>query len=96
MRHVGTVSSLFLGLILCCTVPSYADAGKTYKPQSVEVYFSPKGGATEAVVSVIEKARKTIYVQAYSFTSAPIAKAIVDAHKRGVAVNVILDNLPSV
>ena len=29
--------------------------------------------------------------QAYSFTSAPIAKAILDAHKRGVQVQVILD-----
>lgn len=30
-------------------------------------------------------------VQAYSSTSAPIAKTIVDAHKRGVKVQVILD-----
>jgi phosphatidylserine/phosphatidylglycerophosphate/cardiolipin synthase-like enzyme len=27
----------------------------------------------------------------YSFTSAPIAKALLDAHKRGVQVHVILD-----
>jgi len=32
-----------------------------------------------------------IFVQAYSFTSAPIAKALVNAHKRGVKVEVILD-----
>lgn len=91
MRCASAVSGLFLGLVLCCTVSIYADGGKTYKPQSVEVYFSPKGGATEAVVSVIEKSKKSINVQAYSFTSAPIAKALVEAHKRGVAVNVILD-----
>jgi len=30
-------------------------------------------------------------VQAYSFTSAPIAKALLNAHKRGVKVEVILD-----
>jgi phosphatidylserine/phosphatidylglycerophosphate/cardiolipin synthase-like enzyme len=30
-------------------------------------------------------------VQAYSFTSAPIAKALLDAHKRGLRVEVILD-----
>jgi len=30
-------------------------------------------------------------VQAYSFTSAPIAKALVDAHKRGVKVLAVLD-----
>jgi phosphatidylserine/phosphatidylglycerophosphate/cardiolipin synthase-like enzyme len=30
-------------------------------------------------------------VQAYSFTSTPIAKALLEAHKRGVDVEVILD-----
>lgn len=35
--------------------------------------------------------RTSILVQAYSFTSAPIAKALLDAHRRGVRVEVILD-----
>jgi phosphatidylserine/phosphatidylglycerophosphate/cardiolipin synthase-like enzyme len=56
-----------------------------------EVYFSPKGGATEASIRELNKAKSTILVQAYSFTSAPIAKALVKAHKRGVKVEVILD-----
>ena len=30
-------------------------------------------------------------MQAYSFTSAPLAKALLDAHKRSVQVQVILD-----
>lgn len=57
----------------------------------VEVYFSPKGGCTEAVVNELNSATKSIMVQAYSFTSAPIAEALVEAHKRGVKVEVILD-----
>ena len=57
----------------------------------IEVYFSPKGGCTEAVLRELGAAKATILVQAYSFTSAPIAKALVDAHKRGVKVEVILD-----
>ena len=32
-----------------------------------------------------------ILIQAYSFTSAPIAKALVNAHKRGIHVEIILD-----
>lgn len=32
-----------------------------------------------------------MFVEAYSFTSAPVAKALVDAHRRGVKVEVILD-----
>jgi len=56
-----------------------------------QVCFSPKGGCTEAIASQIDKATSEILVQAYSFTSAPIAKALVDAHKRGVKVEAILD-----
>jgi phosphatidylserine/phosphatidylglycerophosphate/cardiolipin synthase-like enzyme len=59
--------------------------------QQIEVYFSPRGGCTEAVVKEINAAESTILVQAYSFTSAPIAKALVDAHKRGIKIQVILD-----
>jgi phosphatidylserine/phosphatidylglycerophosphate/cardiolipin synthase-like enzyme len=61
------------------------------KDTSVKVYFSPKGGCTEAIISEIDQAKTEILVQAYSFTSAPIAKALVDAHKRGVKVQEILD-----
>lgn len=57
----------------------------------IQVHFSPKGGCTEAVVKSLGMARSNVIVQAYSFTSAPIAKALVDASKRGVKVQVILD-----
>jgi len=60
-------------------------------PNHVEVFFSPKGGCTEAIEKALGQARGTVLIQAYSFTSAPIAKAVVDAHKRGVKVQVILD-----
>jgi hypothetical protein len=36
-------------------------------------------------------AQKHVLVQAYAFTSAPIAKALLDAHKRGVNVQALLD-----
>jgi phosphatidylserine/phosphatidylglycerophosphate/cardiolipin synthase-like enzyme len=61
-------------------------------PQGVQVYFSPKGGATDAVVRALDESTNSILVQAYSFTSAPIAKALVEAHRRGVHVQVILDH----
>jgi phosphatidylserine/phosphatidylglycerophosphate/cardiolipin synthase-like enzyme len=57
----------------------------------IKVYFSPDGGCTEAVVDNLNKATNTVLVQAYFFTSAPIAKALVDAEKRGVKIQVILD-----
>ena len=58
---------------------------------TTDVYFSPKGGTTGAVVSEINAAKKVILLQAYSFTSLPIAKALVNAWKRGVKIEAILD-----
>ncbi len=57
----------------------------------VETYFSPKGGCTEAVVAAINAAQKTVFVQAYSFTSAHIVQALKQAHERGVVVHIIID-----
>ncbi|MDH5202738.1 MAG: phospholipase D family protein [Nitrospirota bacterium] len=39
----------------------------------------------------ISMAKSEILVQAYSFTSKEIAKALVDAYKRGVRTEIILD-----
>lgn len=75
------LSLLIVGLLVC----RHAFA------QQIEVYFSPKGGCTEAVVKALDAATQTVLVQAYSFTSVPIAKALVNAHKRGVKIEVILD-----
>ncbi|OPY15642.1 MAG: Phospholipase D precursor [Syntrophus sp. PtaB.Bin001] len=57
----------------------------------IQVFFSPGGGCTAAIIQEINQAKSEILVQAYSFTSAPIAKALLNAHKRGVKVSVILD-----
>ena len=57
----------------------------------LEVAFSPNGGCTDLVIKVINSAKTSIRVLAYSFTSAPIAKALVEAHKRGVDVQAVVD-----
>ena len=67
----------------------YAQTGQVSPKE--QVYFSPHGGCTEAIVKNLGQAEKTVLVQAYSFTSEPIADALVNAHKRGVKVQVLLD-----
>src|ERR1017187_4828029 len=57
----------------------------------LEVAFSPNGGCTNLVIKVIHSAKTSIRVLAYSFTSAPIAQALVEAHKRGVDVQMVID-----
>jgi phosphatidylserine/phosphatidylglycerophosphate/cardiolipin synthase-like enzyme len=82
-------SIILLLSILFLTSPVSVIAQET--PPTWEVHFSPHGGCTEAIIRELDKAQTTILVQAYSFTSAPIAKALLNAHKRGVKVEVILD-----
>ncbi len=79
---------LVLALAVACTNAAATDV--PLSKTTAQVYFSPRGGCTETIVREIGKAKSEILVQAYSFTSAPIAKALVDAHKRGVNVVVIL------
>ena len=81
MRNLLVLATL---LLVGCSPPGSI-------PQGVQVYFSPHGGATEAVVQALEHATNAVLVQAYSFTSAPIARALVDAQRRGANVQVILD-----
>lgn len=63
----------------------------TLKNTQAKVYFSPNGGCQEAINYTINTAQNVILVQAYTFTSAPIAHALKQAHKRGVKVLIILD-----
>lgn len=56
------------------------------------VAFSPNGDATRLVISAIRHARHQILVQAYSFSSRPIIRALCQAKQRGVDVEIILDH----
>jgi phosphatidylserine/phosphatidylglycerophosphate/cardiolipin synthase-like enzyme len=82
----------WLWLVLGLTLVAGCERHDVSVPQGVQVYFSPLGGCTEAIVDVLNHATNSVYVQAFSFTSTPIAKALVDAHQRKVMVRVILDD----
>jgi len=85
--------ALAFGFLAGCTAPNQTLAPtEPYQASPVwAVYFSPKGGCTDAIVRAVDGAESLVLVQIYIFTYDPIAKALVDAHKRGVEVKVILD-----
>ena len=58
---------------------------------STKAYFSPEGGTQQAIIDQINGAKKSIFVQAYSFTNKDIVKSLVEANKRGIDVFVVLD-----
>lgn len=80
---------LIISLFLLLSSLAYAD--KFEGTATYTVCFTPAQSCTPEIVSAINGAQKQILVQAYSFTSTPIARALIKAYKRGVDVKVILD-----
>lgn len=58
---------------------------------TVEVYFTPWDDAERALLRVIGQARRTIHVQAYTFSSRNIGWALGEAKKRGVQIEMLTD-----
>lgn len=56
-----------------------------------QVCFTPYQSCTTQIVNAIQQSRRSIYMQAYSFTSKPILAALLAAKKRNIEVKVILD-----
>jgi phosphatidylserine/phosphatidylglycerophosphate/cardiolipin synthase-like enzyme len=78
--------------ILSILILSFAAvAAFAFQADITKVCFSPRGGCTDSIVGQINAAKLEILVQAHSFTSTSIAKALLNAYKRGVTVEAILD-----
>ena len=81
------IAAILIGIAAC----GQPEAEQSIDKAAIRVYFSPGGGGAEAIVQELDRASREIKVQAYSFTSRPIAEALLNAHRRGVKVDVILD-----
>ncbi len=95
MGRYARMATARICLVLLLAVAGCQPAARTefaVPTAEIDVYFSPHGGCTEAIVREIEAAGQSIFIQAYSFTSKPIAKALLDAHRRNVRIEVLLDD----
>ncbi|MDH0342040.1 phospholipase D family protein [Chromobacterium haemolyticum] len=79
----GVVAMLFAGMVFAAQ-PLPAGA-------SFDAGFSPRAGALDTVLKGISAAKQQILVAAYSFSSKPVATALLDAQRRGVKVFVVAD-----
>jgi len=68
-----------------CATPRAFPPHATYA-----VGFTP-GNALPLVIDTIRSAKVSIAVAAYGFTSKPISLALLDAHRRGVKVSLVVD-----
>lgn len=92
--RVIVVVSVLLNVVTVFRIPGGLSSPEKSVPVCIgraTVRFSPSGGVETHLIKMIDEARQTIYMLAYSFTSEPIAKALIKAHARGVYIEVILD-----
>jgi phosphatidylserine/phosphatidylglycerophosphate/cardiolipin synthase-like enzyme len=91
-RRCRPISPLFLLLLL--SLPRFPAHASDEFDARARVYFSPNGGAQQAILQEINQARIYVAVQAYYFTSAPIAQALLRARvERGVTILLMVDDI---
>jgi hypothetical protein len=56
-----------------------------------EILFSPQDHVGEELIALINKEKKTIKAAVFCLMHYGIAKALIDAHNRGVEVEIIVD-----
>jgi phosphatidylserine/phosphatidylglycerophosphate/cardiolipin synthase-like enzyme len=91
-RRGLSLAAVLAGLLLATSAG--AQAPRVVEPEQSRpwaVYFSPDGGATQAVVEALGRATQTVLVQAPTVSSPAIVKALVDAQQRGVKVEALLE-----
>ena len=63
----------------------------THESPITHVCFTPPAGCQSFIISNINRAERSIYLQGYGSTSVPIYEALEQAANRGVDVNILLD-----
>jgi len=96
MRRRVASLALALALLAAATAlvgASAASARESAPPAkaTLEALFTPGDPIDARLVALIDGAKREVLVQAFSFTSRKIAKALVAAHARGVRVEVVAD-----
>ncbi|KVR40774.1 phospholipase D family protein [Burkholderia multivorans] len=83
--------AVVLASLCCCIAIVFSGRAQAQTPPSVEVGFSPDGGAEDLVLRTIGEAHQSIRVLAYSFTAPAVTRALIAAKHRGVDVAVTVD-----
>jgi phosphatidylserine/phosphatidylglycerophosphate/cardiolipin synthase-like enzyme len=89
-RCLGAVAGLLAVSSVLAGEPS-APAVVPTPNASVRAVFTPGDDIAGEIIQAIRQARKQVLVQAFSFTHDEIARALIDASRRGVEVKLIAD-----
>jgi phosphatidylserine/phosphatidylglycerophosphate/cardiolipin synthase-like enzyme len=84
MKSRGRALAICCGLLLWFAVTSWAE-------MAVQTCFSPQGRCAAHIIREIEKTQKELLIAVYAFTNDELARAVAQAKKRGVSVQIVLD-----
>jgi len=75
--------------MLLSTAPTTAQ--KIFSPTNTNAYFAPDDNLEDILCQYIAREHEAIDIAVYSFTNKRIAQALIDAHKKGVAIRIVTD-----
>ena len=84
MRQRRSISLMVIFLWILSAAPLAAE-------MVVQACFSPAGKCSSLIIRESQQAKKELLVAVYAFTSDELATAVVQAKKRGLAVQVVID-----
>lgn len=61
------------------------------KNSTIEIYFSPQDKPSDRIVQLIKNSKHYIYIPTFLITHTKISNALIEAHKKGIDVKVIMD-----
>ncbi|AIL65868.1 Phospholipase D precursor [Rickettsiales bacterium Ac37b] len=85
------IVGIMIGIAACNPLPSFTHNNTISQPIRIPTCFTPPSGCSKVIIETINKATKSIYVQAYGFTDVGIADSLISAYNRGVKVAILLD-----
>jgi phosphatidylserine/phosphatidylglycerophosphate/cardiolipin synthase-like enzyme len=89
--HCISVALILSGVALFAP-GALGDAGSLYPVQSLRVAFSPRSGADQDVLKLIQQARSRIDIAMFTFSRADFAKALCDAAgRRRIPTRLLVD-----
>jgi len=88
LKHILIASVLSICLMSLLVYP-----GSCQNPPAIEVLFSPEQGQEilQKIEDTIQNAEERVYILTFSFTLDEIAEAIIEKHREGLDVKVIMD-----
>jgi phosphatidylserine/phosphatidylglycerophosphate/cardiolipin synthase-like enzyme len=99
-KIISSIVLICIGMLISTYYTKYSKAQNTIQAEvhsypntalPIQVYFTPWDQAEDAIIQNIQQAKRSIYIQAYVWTSKPLHQAILDAKNRGVNVFVLAD-----